>query len=67
MTDELTTIQVRKEDAAEIKRRFPELRSDAIRVMALLGRFEIIHAETVLPADADPDAQPVTFVAVSKE
>lgn len=63
---ELTTIQVTKADALEIKRRFPQLRNDAVRISALLGRFEIVSIETTLPADADPDAQPVTIVTVEK-
>jgi hypothetical protein len=58
---ELTTIQVTKKDAAELKARFPELKRDALRVAALLGRYQIVKTDT-LPHPADGQSVPVVYV-----
>jgi hypothetical protein len=64
MAEEMTTIQVSKQAAEEIKRLFPELRNDAYRVAALL-RFargaEIVSIDE-LPRPDDGQRVPVVTV-----
>lgn len=57
--DEKTTIQVTKAAADELKRRFPHLKNDAVRVSVLLG---IIKVEE-LPRPDDAASVPVITVA----
>lgn len=55
--EELTTIQVTKSGAAELKARYPELRNDARRLEALLGKLTVVHVSSLPdPADADRPA-----------
>jgi hypothetical protein len=58
---EKTTIQVTKDAADELKRRFPHLRNDAVRVSVLLG---IVKIEE-LPRPADGESIPVITIAES--
>lgn len=57
--EELTTLKVTKDAAAEIKRRFPHLRNDAVRLSVLLG---VVKVED-LPHPADATPVPVVHVA----
>jgi hypothetical protein len=60
-SQELTTVKITKTDAAELKTRFPYLKNDALRVAALLGRYQIVKTDT-LPHPADGQSVPVVYV-----
>lgn len=59
MEENKTTIQVTREAAEELKRRFPHLRNDAVRISVLLG---IIKIEE-LPRPEGAQAVPVITIA----
>ena len=59
MNEPLTTLKVTKPAAAELKRRFPHLRNDAVRISVLLGIVKV--EELPYPADST-DRIPVITV-----
>jgi hypothetical protein len=58
LPDELTTLKVTKDAAAELKRRFPHLRNDAVRLSVLLG---VVKVED-LPRPSDAQAVPLVTI-----
>jgi putative heme degradation protein len=53
MAEEMTTIQVFKQDAEAVKRLLPHLRSDAYRISKLLETWKNTQAASTVPRPAE--------------
>ncbi len=63
---ETTTIEVKREDAEQLRVLFPMLKNNAERVSALLGRYQIVKIDTLPRPDDQAAVVPVVYLQSAK-